>query len=140
MSSRFAFQIESTREFALLEQQAAAEISEYEVGAPSPLQATLPPALVEARFIEPVTFTITATLSLLAVRIVNSWLKRLEGGLQIDLRTSPPTISQLMNIPAGVIVLIDRQGKPTLHRERYEKPEDLLPTLATMLGGSEARK
>jgi hypothetical protein len=89
--------------------------------------------LVEARFVDPVTILVTATLALIAIRLVNHWLKSDERGVQIDLRTQPATISQLRNVPAGVLMIIDKDGKPSIHRENYDQPEDILPSLTKIL-------
>ena len=94
--------------------------------------------MVEARFVDPVTVVATTTLALLAIRLVNHWLKRDERGVQIDLQTQPPTISQLRDVPAGVLVIIDKDGKPSIHRQTYDKPEDLLPTLTKVFAGASA--
>jgi hypothetical protein len=96
------------------------------------------PRLGEARFVDPVTITVATTLSLLAVRLTNHWLKRSERGVQIDLRTTPPTVSLIAGVPSGVLVVIDKDGKPTIRSEKYDAPENLLPVLAGLFGAGAA--
>ena len=139
MSQRIHVQIETTADEAETEKKAAAANSEYEIGSVTRLRRGPNSPLVEARFVDPVTVVATTTLALLAIRLVNHWLKRDERGVQIDLRTQPPTISQLLNVPAGVLVIVDKDGKPTLHRETYDKPEDLLPILTKVFAGMPAK-
>jgi hypothetical protein len=129
MVTEVTVRMEATRDAAELERKAAAQAPGYSIGPSVPLRRTPDSALEEAMFVDPVSFTITATVALLAVRMVNHWLKNDEHGVQVDLRTQPATISQLINVPAGVMVVIDREGKAAIHRHAYDKPEDLLPTL-----------
>jgi cell pole-organizing protein PopZ len=134
VSSFIEVNIKTTAEEAADEEQAAAANPEYEVTAVTPLKESPDSPLVEARFVDPVTITASVTLALIAVRLVNHWLKRDERGVQIDLRTTPATISHLQNVPAGVLVIIDKDGKATVQPQTYEKPEDLLPTLTKIFG------
>lgn len=136
MSQRVHVQIETTADEAEIEKKAAAANAEYEIGSITPLQRAPDSPLVEARFVDPVTVVATTTLALLAVRLVNHWLKSNERGAQIDLRTQPATISQLRNVPAGVLVIIDKDGKPSICRETYDKPEDLLPMLTKIFAST----
>jgi hypothetical protein len=128
MSPRIHVQIETTADEAEIEKKAAAANAEYEIASITPLRRGPDSPLVEARFVDPVTVAATATLALTAVRLVNHWLKSDERGVQIDLRTQPATISQLRNVPAGVMVIIDRTerrrsaGKPTANRKIYCPP------------------
>jgi len=136
MSQPIHVHIETTADEAEIEKKAAAANAGYEIGSITPLRRSLESPLVEARFVDPVTVAATATLALIAIRLVNHWLKNDERGVQIDLRTQPATISQLQNVPAGVLVFIDKDGKPSIRRETYDKPEDLLPTLVKVFAGT----
>jgi hypothetical protein len=129
MSQRIRVQLETTANEAETEKKAAAANAEYKIDSVTPLRRAPDSPLVEARFVDPVTVLVTTTLALLTIRMVNHWLKSDESGVQIDLRTQPPTISQLRNVPAGVLVIIGIDGKPSVRRETYDKPEDLLPIL-----------
>jgi len=135
MSASISIQIETTADDATVEQKAAAGSVDYRIDSIRPLQRPADAPLVEARFVDPVTVTATMTLAVIAIRLVNHWLKSDERGVQIDLQTQPPTVSQLRNVPAGVLVIIDKTGKASVHRQAYDKPEDLLPTLAKMFPG-----
>lgn len=136
MGARIHVRIETTAEEAEVEKEAAASSSEYEITSITPLRRGPDSPLVEARFIDSVTITATVTLALIAVRLVNHLLKRDERGVQIDLRTQPATISQLRSVPAGVLVIIDKEGKPSVQNQTYDKPEDLLPTLTAIFSGA----
>lgn len=138
MSSRIYVHVETTAEEAEIEKNATAGSAEYEVTSIMPLRRGPDSPLVEARFVDPVTIAVTATVALIAVRLVNHWLKSDERGVQIDLRTQPPTISHLRNVPAGVLVIIDTDGKASIQQQIYDKPEDLLPTLAKIFAGTTA--
>jgi hypothetical protein len=138
MSSRIHVHIETTAEEAEIEKNAAAASTEYEVTSITPLRRGPDSPLVEARFVDPVTIAVTTTVALMAVRLVNHLLKSDERGVQIDLRTQPATISQLRNVPAGVLVIIDQDGTPSIQQQTYDKPEDLLPTLTKIFAGTPA--
>jgi hypothetical protein len=114
------------------EAERAIALSGYTTGAATSI-ARKPEVGMESRFVDPVTLTISASLSLIAVRMVNAWLRSKERGVQIDLRKVPVEISRLESVPAGVIVVIDKSGKAKIHRQKYDKPEDLLPTLKDFL-------
>jgi hypothetical protein len=129
-------QIETTADQAEVEKKAAAAEPGCKVSSIAPLQRAPDSPLVEARFVDPVTITATVTLALVAVRMVNHWLKSEERGVQIDLRTQPPTISHLRNVPAGVLVIIDKAGKASVQRQAYDKPEDLMPALTKIFAGA----
>jgi hypothetical protein len=52
--------------------------------------------------------------------------------VQIDARTTLPTISYIANVPKGFIVIISQTGKPQVHQAKYESGADLarLPAAA----------
>ncbi len=89
--------------------------------------------LGEARFIETVAVIAAVTVSILAKRIVDHWLKSQEQGVQIDLRSKPPTISTIAKVPHGFLIIINKDGKAKLHKIEYEKGEDLTPLLTPLL-------
>ena len=89
-----------------------------------------PDALAEARFIEAVGVVAVMSLAWLAKRLVDDWLRDRERGVQIDMRTNPPTVSRIAGTPRGYVVLIDRNGNATAQQATFQKSEDLLPTLA----------
>jgi hypothetical protein len=99
----------------------------------SSLETSTPRGLDEARFIDSVVVVVTATVAVLAKHIVYYFLRSKEQGLQIDLRTIPATISVLANVPQGFLVIIDKAGKPMLHKAEYVKGEDLTPILSHLL-------
>jgi hypothetical protein len=99
--------------------------------------AAPPPGLGEARFIETVAVICTITLAEIARRLVNDWLKRNEQGVQIDLRTIPPTISMIANIPRGYLVIIDKNGESQVQKAEYDKETDLAPLLSKVLSGGQ---
>ncbi|HET9001518.1 MAG TPA: hypothetical protein VFP86_17900 [bacterium] len=86
-----------------------------------------------AGFLEPVSLTITITVSYLVSRIVNHWLRSKERGTLIDLRERPPYISRIAAVPAGFVVIVDKNGNSTRHKYQYDKPEALAPLLKQTL-------
>lgn len=130
------FQIQTTEDEAELEKKEAAASQEYQITSIEPIRSDLDSPLEEVRFVNPVTVVAIATLAVIAIRLVNHWLKNDERGVEIDMRTEPTTISQLHNVPAGTIVTIHKNGEISIHRERYDKPEDVLPTLTAVFGAS----
>jgi len=101
----------------------------------SALEKPLSPALGEARFVEPVTAVIAAiSLASFAKYIVAHFLKRQEQGVQIDLRTVPPTLTAVPHVSTGTIITIDEEGKVAVHKVAYEEPEKLLPVLSLLFG------
>ncbi len=130
------FLILTAREDADRELAAAEDDSGYDISSVIPIEGLPESPLVEARFVDPVTMTVTATLAVIAVRMVNHWLESRERGVQIDLQTVPATISRLEGVPAGVIVVVGKDGHAKVLREEYDKPEDLLPTLQGLLAAA----
>lgn len=63
--------------------------------------------------IEAVGLVITASVSVMAYKLFNHWLRKRELGVQIDARTKPATISNIANVPSGFVVIIDQDGKIT---------------------------
>jgi hypothetical protein len=118
---------------ALDEEKAAASgTADVRFGSPKAIP-TAAEGLGKAHFIEPVSLTVTLTLAWIAKRMVDHWLKDREAGVQFDLRTTPATVSRVAGVPAGFIVLIDRDGKASTRQAKYDKPEDLLPHLQEIL-------
>src|SRR5262245_17715031 len=94
------------------------------------------PGLEEARFVETVAIICAVTIATLARRLVDDWLKNREQGIQINLGTSPPTISTIANVPRGFVLVVDKDGKPQPYKFEYEKDVDLEPLLSKLLGGA----
>jgi hypothetical protein len=119
---RIAFRLDLLRE-ALAEERAAAGPL-YHLGPAEPL----PPDTdaVEARFA--VTLIATATVPLLAGRLVRHWLARRGEGVMIDLRESPPRVSHIAGVPQRFLVLVHRDGRAETMRTAEEAP------LAELLG------
>lgn len=92
-------------------------------------------------FVPPVVVVIAAaTLSVLAIRMANSWLRNNEEGVMIDLRKDPPLISTVVNVPQGHILIIDKDGNHSIEQAEYDDPEDLVPFLTTVLKPSVSGK
>lgn len=148
MSEQVLVRLVTTEEDSGVEREAAASVADYNVAEfdkiilssegdpvdPS-LIDSLPEKdeLAEARFVDPVTMTITLTLATLAVRLVNHWMKSSEAGVQIDLRTTPATISRLAGVPLGTLSIIHPDGTTTMHDEAYDDPEDVMGRLTPLL-------
>jgi hypothetical protein len=127
MNPTFEFRFEMTRDELESEKKDAGLQPQTVEALPSP------DGLGEARFIETVAVIAVITVAALAKMIVEHWLKGREKGTQIDLRTKPPTISSIANIPRGFLVVIDKKGKAKTHKVDYQKSEDLNPLLTKIL-------
>ncbi len=92
---------------ALAAERAATAVG-YVLGPETPLPPD--PDAVVARFIEPVSLMVTATVAMLASRILNYILVRHGQGVLIDARQQPPLVTQLADVPAGFVVLIKADG------------------------------
>ncbi|MCU7549930.1 hypothetical protein OCK74_12430 [Chitinophagaceae bacterium LB-8] len=92
-------------------------------------------SLEPAGFIEPVSVAITITITYLIKRLVDFWLKDKERGVQIDTREIPPTVSRLAGVPAGFLVIIDKNGNVITQKAEYEKSENLTELVSKALSG-----
>jgi hypothetical protein len=119
---RVAFRLDLPWE-ALTEERAAAGPL-YHLGPAEPLPPD--PETADTRFA--VTLIATATVPLLAGRLVRHWLTRRGEGVMIDLRESPPRLSQIAGVPQRFIVLVHRNGRAETVRAVEEAP------LAELLG------
>lgn len=90
----------------------------------------------KAGFVDPVTAVLTLSLATLGFRLFEYLRKKDERGIQIDLRTTPATVTDLANVPHGFVVIIDRDGKAKTERADYDKPEQMTELLAKLLGAS----
>lgn len=89
---------------------------------------------VKADFVEPVTAVLTLSVVTLAFRLFEYFKKKDERGIQIDLRTTPATVTDLANVPHGFVVIIGKDGKASTQRADYDKPEQITQALAKVLG------
>ncbi len=68
-------------------------------------------SLSGAHVLEPISLSIVVTsVSVLAYRLVEHWLRRMEHGVQIDARMTPAVISSLAGVPNGFVVVIEADG------------------------------
>ncbi len=126
-----AIRLEIERRDVQAEQEASAEEFTIERMEAAPRGSTSP--VLEARFIEPVTLLAAVTLGWLAKRLVDHWLRDQERGVQIDLRTTPPTVSRIAGVPRGFLVIIDREGVARTEKTTYEQSEALVPVLQQLI-------
>jgi hypothetical protein len=70
----------------------------------------------------PVTLIVSAALPLLAGRLARHWLARKGEGVMIDLRESPPRVSQVAGVPQRFLVLVHRDGRAESVRMIEEAP------------------
>lgn len=87
-----------------------------------------------AHFIEPVSLVVTVTAATLAYRLVEHWLTKREFGVQIDARTTPPTVSNIAGIPAGFVVIIDANGSASTHPAQSLSSGGLASLLGSITG------
>ena len=134
MTAVLSLQLETTRADIEADAQATGDLDEFTIESIEAI--TKPPevALAEARFLETVVVIVTATVAVVAKRMVEHWLKDKEQGVLIDVRPSPALISRVTGIPTGFLVIIDKGGNPTTYQGKYESAEDLAPILEAALG------
>lgn len=87
-----------------------------------------------ANFVDPVTAVVTLSVATLAFRFFEYYKKKGEHGIQIDLRTTPATVTDLMNVPNGFIVVIEKNGKARIEQAKYDKPEQINQILEKIFG------
>lgn len=88
----------------------------------------------KAGFVEPVTAVLTLSLLTLGFRLFEYFKKKDERGIQIDLRTTPATVTDLANVPSGFVVIIGKDGKASTQRADYDKPEQITQLLTKFFG------
>jgi hypothetical protein len=121
----FEFQV-STIEANDLEADADVTVSgrtDLEAGAGDPFAT--------AGFVGVVSIVVAVSLSVLAKKLVDLFAKSKERGVMIDLRKSPPRVTTVEHVPAGFLVIVDKDGNAKPHQAKYEKGDDL----AKLLGG-----
>ncbi len=80
----------------------------------------------KANFTDPVSITAIVTVVYLIKSIVRFLIKDKEQGVQMDLRTIPVSISRISGVPAGFLVIIDKEGVASTQKIDYEKDENIL--------------
>ena len=126
MPDTISIQLETTEDLLKQDREAALDETELDIHSEKPLMdADDGSPLREAKFVETLAIVATVGITWIVKRIVDSWLKSHEQGVQIDLRTDPATMSVVANVPRGFVVLIDKDGKATTKQAEYEKVEDL---------------
>jgi len=88
----------------------------------------------KVNFLDPVTAVVTLSAATLAFRLFEYFKKKDERGVQIDLRTTPATMTDLANVPSGFLVIIDANGKARTEQAKYDKPEEIAQVLAKLFG------
>ena len=89
--------------------------------------------LTEARFIEVIAVVVVAAVSTMATRVVERWLRDKSQGVMIDVRSTPALVSRVAGIPAGFLVLIDKDGSATTHEARPDQGEPLAAIVRSAL-------
>ncbi|TQD23904.1 hypothetical protein [Methanolobus vulcani] len=124
MSDVINFRLDMTREELKTEQEVSGDIDEFSIENIKPITSLPGEPLEEARFVEPVTALVGATVLYLAKRMIDHWFKEKEQGVMMDLREVPPLISRIAGIPMGFLVIIDKDGQATTHKVDYDKGDD----------------
>ena len=117
----------------LTDELKAAEEDKYEISDEIKEVKLSSDSLEPVGFIEPVSAAVTITVAYLIKRLVDFWLKDKERGVQIDVRTVPPTVSRIAGIPAGFLVLIDKNGEVIAKKADYENNADLVELVSNTL-------
>ncbi|MDK2832540.1 MAG: hypothetical protein PWQ75_2292 [Methanolobus sp.] len=124
MSDIINFRLDMTKEDMELEQEVSRDTSEFNVETIKPIRSIPEQPLEEARFVEPITAFVGATVLYLAKRMIDHWFKEKEQGVMMDLREVPPLVSRIAGIPMGFLVIIDKNGQATTHKVDYDKGDD----------------
>lgn len=64
----------------------------------------------EARFLEPVGLVFAAAGLTYLTRVVDGWLAGKGQGVQIDMRSTPPVVTNIAGIPNGYLIIIKPDG------------------------------
>ncbi|SFM40553.1 hypothetical protein [Methanolobus profundi] len=124
MSSVINFRLDITKEDLRTEQELSRDTDEFNIDNIEPITSLPGEPLEEARFVEPITALVGATVLYLAKRMIDHWFKEKEQGVMMDLREVPPLISRIAGIPTGFLVIIDKDGQATTHKVEYDKGDD----------------
>jgi hypothetical protein len=124
MSDVINFRLDMTKEELKTEQEVSGDIDEFSIENIKPITSLPGEPLEEARFVEPVTALVGATVLYLAKRMIDHWFKEKEQGVMMDLREVPPLISRIAGIPMGFLVIINKDGQATTHKVDYDKGDD----------------
>jgi len=134
MSERVQFRLELSKSDLEEEKDAANKSGKMKIEKIESIESTSnKKPLQDARFVEVLVLVGVSSVTYLAKRLVDHFLKKKEQGIQIDLQKDPPVISKIAGVPMGFVLIIDKKGKVTTHQAKYEKGEDLMPLLSTIL-------
>ena len=133
MSDIVKFRLDIPKASLSAERSAVEGSDECELGEATPTERPEGQGISTSHFVEPVTLIAAVTLAWLAKRMTNHWLKDKEQGVQIDLREKPAAISRISGVPMGFMVIINEDGRSEVHKGEYDKPEDLMPLLKSII-------
>lgn len=115
------------------EQSAIKNLPGCELGESKSIQHSQGRGISTSHFVEPVSVISIITLAWLTKRLVDHWLKSKEQGVLIDLQKSPIDISRIGGVPAGWIMIVNKDGTKETIQATYEKSEDLMPVIQKYL-------
>ena len=118
-----------------LEAGTLAALEGVEVRRTEPLPAPPSDPLAEARFVDPVSVILVVSGAVLVKRLLDGWLKERERGVMIDVRKDPVLVSRIAGVPAGWVVIIDKDGNPHPHEAAYDN-ENLSDLLSSFLSAA----
>lgn len=124
MSDIINFRLDMTKDDLKVEQRFSEDSGDFKIENIEAITDLPEEPLAEARFVEPVTALVGATVLYLAKRMIDHWFKEKEQGVMMDLREVPPLISRIAGIPMGFLVIIDKNGEATTHKVDYDKGDD----------------
>ena len=136
MPAEIQFKLEATKADFEAEEAAAAGPTGASFGDRSKVTGRPRDPLTRAAFVDPISAVVVTTLAWLSVRLVNHWLTSKEQGVMIDLQEEPPRVSRVAGVPAGFLVVLDKNGRATHHQSRYGKPEEIMPLLTKIFGAA----
>jgi len=118
---------------AEVEKAAAEQSDEFDIESVRALEDTDPTDPTKAQFVGMVAIIATVTVSWIAARMADSWVRGREQGVQIDLRQDPPVISRIAGAPMGYVVIVHQDGKVETQKVEYDSPEMFEKILANIV-------
>ena len=116
-----------------LENEEAEELPYEKAGPAKEIELDEGEGLREARFVDPVSVIVSVGAAVLAELIVDRWLRSKEQGAMVDLRQSPPIVSRVAGVPAGVLLIINADETKDVRQFDYDKRSGMKDAIAAVL-------
>jgi hypothetical protein len=98
------------------------------------IEVQLKDGLQPANFADPVSVIVTVAVSVIAERLVDSWLRSKQRGVMIDLRCDKPIISRVSGVPEGTLMVINKNNTKDIKQFDYKHRSTFIKTITSILG------